>query len=781
MLRPLARSTALVTILTLISCENPRLERMETAQPPRLWHEEKFSEMDAAINQAIADKKLPGAILWIERNRESYHRAYGKRSLVPHEEAMTEDTIFDAASLTKVVACTPAVMLLLQREAIGLDDPVHHYIADFKGGGKETVTIRQLLTHTSGLRPDVSLTNKWSGYEAAIDLACQEKLRNPPGSVFTYSDINFFLLGHIVQVITGKPLNEFVEAEVYRPLGMLDTRFRPIPLSNSNDVGRIAPTQESEMGMLRGVVHDPTARRMGGVAGHAGLFTTAADLAKYARMLLNEGSLEGAKVFEPEIVRLMTSVQTPKDFPARRGFGWDIDSGYSRPRGQLFPLGSYGHTGFTGTALWIDPFSKTFWIFLSNRVHPDGKGNILPLQAALGTLAAQAVDGFDFANVPGALEPLRVAVLNGIDVLKRGKFAPLRGLRVGLITNHTGRDRDGNTTIDLLHKAAGVELKALFSPEHGIRGEADEKIGDSIDEKTGLPVYSLYGERRSPAPAQLEGLDALVFDIQDIGCRFYTYLATLGNCMEAAANANLKFFVLDRANPINGIAVEGPVYSGKPIFTAYHSISLRHGMTLGELAKMINDERGFKAQVTVVKLEGWKRSLWFDQTTLSWINPSPNMRSLTAATFYPGLGLHETALSVGRGTETPFEWVGAPYIVESELVRALEEMKLPGVRFEPVQFEPTTSVFKGKVCRGVRFVLDNRAQVNSVELGLALAIALHRLYPKDFALDKIQTLLQDRRTLDSITDGKPLSEIESQWKPDLANFVERRRKFLLYP
>ena len=311
--------------------------------------------------------------------------------------------------------------------------------------------------------------------------------------------------------------------------------------------------------MLRGVVHDPTSRAMAGVTGHAGLFTTAGDLARFARLFLNEGTLGGRKVLKPETVRLMTSVQTAETVSARRGLGWDIDSGYSRPRGRIFPLGSYGHTGFTGTCLWIDPFSKTFWLFLSNRVHPDAKGNILSLQTELGTLAAQAVRNFDFERVPGALSsrtnaPVVTAsewvpdVRNGIDVLVRDGFKPLRGLRVGLISNHTGQDRNRRSTIDLLHGAPEVSLKVLFSPEHGIRGVADAQVSDSRDGATGLPVYSLYGERRAPSAEQLKGLDALVFDIQDIGCRYYTYIGTMGNCMEAASKAGIRFVVLDRVN-----------------------------------------------------------------------------------------------------------------------------------------------------------------------------------------------------------------------------------------
>ncbi|HSH17088.1 MAG TPA: exo-beta-N-acetylmuramidase NamZ domain-containing protein, partial [Verrucomicrobiae bacterium] len=371
----------------------------------------------------------------------------------------------------------------------------------------------------------------------------------------------------------------------------------------------------------------------------------------------------------------------------------------SRPRGKYFPLGSFGHTGFTGTSLWIDPFSQTFWIFLSNRVHPDGRGNVLPLQAELANLAALSVKGFDFTAVAGALPPRapktpksppkKQEVLNGIDVLVKEGFKPLRGLKIGLITNHTGRDRNGTPSLDLLHNAPGVSLVSLFSPEHGIRGEIDAHVKDGMDEKTGLPIYSLYGERRSPLPEQLAGLDALVFDIQDIGCRFYTYISTMGNCMEAAANAGVRFIVLDRLNPITGAVVGGPVLAGETDFVGWHTIPVRHGLTVGELARLFNSEKSIGVNLSVVPLAGWTRGLWLDETTIPWINTSPNMRSLTQAALYPGVGLLETThLSVGRGTETPFELFGAPYIDGETLATRLNGFGIRGVRFDPITFTP---------------------------------------------------------------------------------------------
>ena len=367
-----------------------------------VFRADKLAAMDAAIEQAIASNKCPGGVLWVERNGTSYHKAFGNRALVPEREAMTEDTIFDAASLTKVTACTPAVMLLVERGVVQLDAPVANYIPEFTGSGKEAVTVRELMNHTSGLRPDVETKSDWRGQTEAIRKACvDEKLQTTPGTAFKYSDINFFLLGEIVQRASKTPLEVFVQHEIYSPLKMRDTGYLP----PKEKLARIAPTEvENGNPPWRGVVHDPTARKMGGVAGHAGLFTTAADLARYARMLVSFGELDGVRIFKPETVKLMTSVQTPPEISVRRGLGWDIESSYSGPRGEVFPLGSYGHTGWTGGSLWIDLFSKTFVIFLSNRNHPNG-GNVGPLRHELGTLAAEAVIGFDFSNVPGALKP----------------------------------------------------------------------------------------------------------------------------------------------------------------------------------------------------------------------------------------------------------------------------------------------------------------------------------------------------------------------------------------
>jgi uncharacterized protein YbbC (DUF1343 family) len=752
----------------------------------------KLAAIDTAIAEAIAAKKIPGGVLWLERDGATHRQAYGRRALTPSVEAATEDTIYDAASLTKVIATTTAVMQLVERRLLDLDAPVARYLPAFAAQGKNAVTVRHLMIHMSGLRPGIPATPAWTGTPAAIERACAEELRSVPGSAFVYSDINFILLGELVRLASGQPLDIYAREKIFTPLRMADTGFLP----PAAQLPRLAPTELVEGKMIRGVVHDPTARRMGGVAGHAGLFLTTADLARFCRMILNGGELDGVRILSAASVAEMTRVQN--DGSSRRGLGWDIDTSYSGPRGRWFPAGkSFGHTGWTGTSVWIDPASRSFVIFLSNRVHPDGKGDATPIRREIGTLAAEGL-GLD-----------RTAALNGIDVLVREDFARLRGLRLGLVTNHTGRDRQGRATIDLLHAAKDVKLVSLFSPEHGIRGTSDDKVGDTIDERTKLPVYSLYGDSpkrtpgmsqadydlaviraRAPKAEHLRDLDALVFDIQDIGARFYTYSATLGAVLEAAALAKKKLIVLDRVNPITGLRPEGPVMTRAPSFIGFHAMPVRHAMTLGELARFFNAERAFGADLEIVRCENWPRAIWLDDTGLPWINPSPSMKSLAAATLYPGFCLLEsTSISMGRGTAKPFEQVGAPFVDGQKLAAELNARRIPGVRFEAVTFTPSMAFYSGPAsslkykdtsCGGVRAILTDRAACPVVDIGIELALAVNRLHPDKFMVEDMGRLLGDDETLAAIKAGESLAQIKARWSAGLAKFEERRKPALLY-
>ena len=715
--------------------------------------------LDVATEQAIHDGLIPGAVIIIGHDGKIVHRmAYGARALVPARETATVDTIYDIASLTKVVATTPAIMKLYEQGKIKIDDPVTKYLPEFHGG-KSNITIRNLMTHCSGLRPDLDIDPAWSGYDTGIGKALIDKPAGPPGEKFVYSDINFELLGEIVRRVSGKPLDQFAREQIFEPLGMRDTTFDPA----ASFVARIAPTElDAATGKpLRGVVHDPTARYMGGVAGHAGVFSTADDIARYAQAMLDR------RFFQSATVELFTSPASPPDHPILRGLGWDIDSPYSSNRGDIFPRGtSYGHTGFTGPSVWIDPGSKSFVVIMTNRVHPKGGRSINEWRRNIATIAARGL----------GLGPANHATLTGLDVLEQEAFAALKGKRIGLLTNQTGVDRQGRRNVDVM-LAGGLKVTALFGPEHGITGTQDQPtVADSRDPATGLPVFSLYANSRFRlTPEMLKGVDTLVFDIQDVGVRFFTYNCTMLFALEAAAKANLPFYVLDRPDPITGTHVEGPMLDPDlQGITGCFSLPVRHGLTPGELATMGNAERGFHADLHVVKMRNWARGDWFDSTGLPWVDPSPNMRSLNAATLYPGLALIESSknYSVGRGTDAPFEQIGAEWVRGVELAEFLNARYIPGVRVYATHLTPKTE--------GVRFVITDRDQFDSIRLGLEVACALHKLYPGKIDLELSKQLIGNRKVIDALKAGDDPRVIEQGLMNDIAAFMNRRRPFLLY-
>jgi uncharacterized protein YbbC (DUF1343 family)/CubicO group peptidase (beta-lactamase class C family) len=775
---------------------------LSAAQPtaPVSQHHAGFSAIDDIMNKAVADAVIPGGVVLIGHDgKVVYRKAFGSRSLEPTREAMTVDTVFDLASLTKCIATATSVMKLVEQGKVRVNDPVAVYLPEFGQNGKENITVRELLTHFSGLREDLDLKENWQGRAAAFRMAMQEKTVYPPGSRFLYSDINFETLGFLVERVSGESLNEYAEANIFEPLGMKDTRFVP-PASWH---ARIAPTEYDEsQHMLRGVVHDPTARRMGGVAGHAGLFSTADDLAKFA-----EDMLTGFKVLGLAAVQKMSTPQQPATASSLRGFGWDIDSPFASNRGELLPVGSFGHTGFTGTSLWIDPVTDSYIIILTNAVHPHGGKSTVSLRARIATATVRALDltasesdRFRLSRITGYNESLmasrRFSVRNGdvqtgIDVLESHSFSalhpdPTRPVRVGLITNHTALDSQGRRTADVLANVPGVKLVAIFSPEHGMAGNLDTTdITNSRDAATGAAIFTVYGDsdaKRRPSLEVMKNLELVVFDIQDIGVRFYTYETTLGYFLEAAAKSGKEMIVLDRPNPIGGAYVQGPVAdAGRESFTGYWQTPVRHGMTVGELAKMFNAERGINARLSVVPMEGWQRGDWYDSTGKLWINPSPNMRSLTEATLYPGVGLIEgTNISVGRGTDTPFELVGAPWVDAVEFAKYLNAREISGVRFVPVNFTPSVSMYANEKCGGVNIQLTDRNALDVPELGIEIAAALQALYPSRYQLVKLDGLILNKASLDALTEGQDPRRIAEAWRDQIEEFQKVRGKYLIY-
>jgi uncharacterized protein YbbC (DUF1343 family)/CubicO group peptidase (beta-lactamase class C family) len=741
---------------------------------------ERLNNIDEQVAFEIEQGNMPGCVVMIgRRNAIAFAKAYGHRQVEPTKEEMTLDTVFDLASVTKPIATATSIMLLVERGQIRLGDPVATYIPEFAQNGKEAITIEHLLTHQSGLIPDNPLDDYNHGIDEAWNRIWVLKPIEAVGEKFIYSDVNFITLGEVVRRVTGQSVAAFAAANIFEPLGMTETGYLP----NEKLRARAATTEKTDGEWLKGKVHDPRAARLSGIAGHAGLFSTASDLAKYAQMILNNGRVGGNQVIG---ANTLAEMRRPRNVAGnQRALGWDNQSKYSTNRGELFSSSAIGHGGFTGTAIWIDPELDLFVIFLSTRLHPDGKGNVNPLIGRIGSIAAAALQsaaltaqsqekGNDELGAPARL---------GIDVLERNGFEQLKGRRVGLITNHTGLNSSGERTIDLLKKAAGVELVAIFSPEHGLQGKLDvSHIADTRDEATGLLVHSLYGESRKPDATALEGINTLVFDIQDIGCRFYTYESTMGLALEAAAENKLKFVVLDRPNPLGGVICEGPVLDAdKKSFVGHHTIPVRHGMTIGELAKMFVEENKLDVDLEIVKVENWHRNQYWDATSLVWTNPSPNMRSLTEAVLYPGVGLLETTnVSVGRGTDTPFEVIGAPWIEGVKLARRLNQQQLPGVTFVPIRFTPNASTFVGEACEGVNIIITDRAEFRSIPVGFAIALALRELFPEGWEIKGYNRLLGSDKVLNAIEDGKPLRAVEELYLPGLSEFEHRRQEFLCY-
>ena len=750
--------------------------------------------LDDAIENAIRENRIPGAVVLIGHNGQiAFRKAYGNRSVVPAIEPMTTDTIFDCASLTKVVATTSAVMKLFEEGKLRLNDRVTDYLPEFQGG-KSPITVRNLLTHFSGLRPDLDLTPAWSGYRTGVQMALLDKPAGPPGVSFVYSDINFVLLGEMVHRLSGKTLADYAHDVVFGPLHMGDTMFQPPDSLRA----RIAPTEQlAHTGLpLRGVVHDPTARYMGGIAGHAGLFSTADDLARFCEMMLGKGALNGVRIFNPLTVEKFTTPQTPPDQPILRGLGWDLDSPFSGNRGELFPIGSYGHTGFTGTSLWLDPVSQTYVILLTNSVHPHLRPAITSLRARVATIAAAAF-GIDAPGVsltgynetisgPGIHRDVarNAQVRTGLDVLVEQHFQVFNGKRIGLITNGTGVDRTGKRNIDRMLEA-GVQLAAIFALEHGFFGAEDQpNIPSTKDPATGIKVWSLYeGKTRRPTAEMLRGIDALVFDIQDVGTRFYTYETSMAYAMEEAAKAHIPFYVLDRPNPITGVHVEPPMLDrDKLSFVGYFPLPLRHGMTAGELAQLFNSENHIGAGLTVIAMKNWQRGDWFDFTGLPWVNPSPNIRSLMEALLYPGVALLEYSqnFSVGRGTEAPFEMIGADFLNGAELAAYLNQRFIPGVRAYPAPFQPSSSHFAGKLIDGVRLFVTNRESFDSERLGLEIVAAVQKLYPGKISLEASRSLIGNSETMAALQAGEDPRAIRQRQEDSMQQFLEMRKKYLLY-
>ena len=792
-IQPLFLSTAI--LCTAILCTQTAAAQLPHVSPADVGiNAEQLARIDGLVAEHLAKGKMPGCVVTIgHAGSVVFQRAYGHRQLEPDKVPMTVDTVFDLASLTKPIATGTSIMCLIDQGRLRLSDKIAAHLPEFGENGKDKVTVKQLLTHVGGLIPDNPIGDYDDGVAQAWQNIWDLELTYEPGGNFSYTDVGFIVLAKLVEKLTDKNVDEFARENVFQPLGMSETGYLPAKSLRA----RAATTEQREGRWMKGEVHDPRAYALGGVAGHAGLFSTADDLSIYAQMMLGRGKLGRTRILSGRAFDVMTShYQTPRGI---RGLGWDIRSPYSSNRSDLYSDKAFGHGGFTGTAIWMDPELDLFVIFLANRVHPNGRGHVNYLASRIGSVAVSAMsdpggpalddlelDPLGDAKVrrPATVELVKsTAVLCGIDRLQANGFRALTGKRVGLITNHTGLNCEGVSTVRLLHEAEDVTLVRLYSPEHGLEGKLDiPEIGNSKEEQTGLEVFSLYGETRKPTQESLEGIDVLVFDIQDIGARFYTYISTMGLAMDAAAESGVEFVVLDRPNPIGGMIVDGPIRdSDVDSFVAFHTLPVQHGMTVGEIARMLVAERAFRPSLDVILLDGWRRRQLWDETGLTWTNPSPNMRCLTQAILYPGIGLLETTnLSVGRGTDTPFEVIGAPWIHHRELAASLNGLALPGVRFVPIRFSPDSSKFANEDCQGINIIVTDRNRFESVRTGLAIATQLREQYPEKWKVANYNRLLANRSAFEAVKRGDSAAQIVASYRADLDKFLTRRAKYLLY-
>jgi uncharacterized protein YbbC (DUF1343 family) len=723
-------------VIPVVAATPPPVPKLTTEAPVEIDPmAARFAGLDPVVEQAIEAGKMPGCVIVVGRSDGVvFEKAYGARALQPDRVPMTTDTVFDIASLTKAVATTTSLMILVDRGAVDLDARASRYVPEL---ASTTFTVRHLLLHTSGLPPVTAMADWGLGRPELMRRIGSLKLKTAPGEQFVYSDVGFVVLQEIVERATQKSLAEFTAAEVFSKLEMSDTGFLPDVTLRA----RAAPTEQRGGVFMRGDVHDPRAFALGGVAGHAGVFSTGRDLARFARAMLRH-QVVGDATFD----RFLTRVATPK---GGRALGWDIDSVYATHRSPRLSPRAFGHGGFTGTALWIDPERDAFFVFLSNRVHPDGKGAVNPLIGELATLALGALD-----------------VRTGIDVLVEKSFEPLKGERIALLTNAAAKARDGTTTLDLLR--ASTRLTAVLTPEHGLGADREGPIADAT--YAGIPVYSTYGARAGPPATLLSGVDTLVVDLQDAGLRFYTYASTMQRAIAAAAAARVRVVVLDRPNPIDGVHVQGPVDDGLPI---------RHGMTMGELATMFSQETDVR--LDVVRLEGWRRADTFEKTGLTWSPPSPNLRTPTSVALYPLTGLFEsTNLSVGRGTDLPFEILAAPWLDAAALGKKLEGAPgTAGLAFEAIEITPTAWVHARKKCRAIRIRIVRPALFEPIHAAIAIAAALREQHPV-WTFDAMNAMLRSPAATAAIKDGKAIPDVEATWAADLGAFLERREHFLLY-
>jgi uncharacterized protein YbbC (DUF1343 family)/beta-glucosidase-like glycosyl hydrolase/CubicO group peptidase (beta-lactamase class C family) len=743
-----------------------------------------LDELDRILDGFVEEGAFPGGVVAVGHRGALVHlHPFGRFSYDDDSPKVEADTMYDLASLTKVVAATTMAMILFDEGRLDLDEKVQDFLPLFQGPGKDKVTVRHLLTHSSGIEGWAPLFQELQGPDAFLRRIQAMDLVYEPGTDFKYSDLGMILLGEILARVAGQPLDEFVRERVFEPLGMTDTLYLP----GEDLVPRIPPTEVDEWRgrVVRGEVHDENTFALGGISAHAGLFSTARDLSQFVQMLVNGGVLEHHRIVSRGTVELFTRRAGVTD--SSRALGWDTKSPEGSSAGSYFSPRSFGHTGFTGTSIWVDPDRELFVILLTNRVHPTRENKLIyrARPAVADAVVNALTDEYRELPVP---EPGAVVEV-GLDRVAAGEDFGLRGKRLGLIVHAASVSSDGRHAIDVLRDAE-LDVVRLFTPEHGLRSRAaaGEIVESGSDPDSGLPVVSLYGEHRKPTKKDLKRLDAVVFDLQGAGVRFYTYVSTLILALEAAAEHDLEFVVLDRPNPLGGERVEGPVSAPRDVvpesFVNLAPGPLVHGLTLGEMARFVNQRLTRPARLSVVPMKGWQRGMTWEDTGRAWVPPSPNLRSPEAAIAYPGVCLLEaTNVSAGRGTASPFLNFGAPWLDPSEL-----RISATGFDLEPVTFTPTASPaaphpkFVDQQCSGMEVRVTDVDAAEPYRLGVELLAAL--MSRDDFEWEDdgaaLIRLLGTRTVLDDLRRRRSVEQIIDADRADHESWRRERESALLY-
>jgi len=672
-----------------------------------------------ALIKAVEQSKSPGAVAYVgDPERTYFHAATGFRQITPDVLPAKRSTPYDLASLTKGIATTTAIMILRDEGALDLDQPVSELIPIPAFG---QFTVRHLLTHTSGLVGGLPYYTIATSIDEMLQRYAARDIDWPPGTRWRYSDAGFMILGRAVELVARDSLAAFCAKRIFRPLWMTHTAFNP----PKQWAGTCAATEHCAWRgkVMVGAVHDENAYAVGGVAGHAGLFAPAADIARFCRALLT-----GRILCEKTLAEITEVGQVPS-YPWQ-GLGWKLDPWMSGAEGFLPARTVFGHTGWTGTSIWMDRRSGLFAILLGNTCHPSRAQH-----------DNESLRRTFYMAVAREFYPRRTNTHTGLDRLVRDGFRPLLGKRISLLTNRAAVDQLGRPILEVLTLEPRVKLAMLYSPEHGILGKAE--AGESVESEPGpVPVISLYGEQKRPSRAELRQVDLFVIDLQDVGARYYTYMATMLECMKACAEARKPVLVLDRPNPVGGAVLEGPIATKTGPDVCCAPIPVRHGMTMGELAAFFLKKllRTSKLALVVNTLDNWPRARLFHECGLSWVPPSPNIPTPETALLYVGMCLFEgTNLNEGRGTDTPFHVVGAPWLDAKAVIRNIKYRDRPGCSLKATTYTPkaipgkaSDPRYRDQECHGIRITVRDPHKVRAFTLAVALLAAIHRRHPNEF-------------------------------------------------